>query len=242
MSLLLQRSIRRRSFRMRDSHIWRRLAIATNWPIIASVLVLCAVGLITIRGFGLARGDLGDAKKQLIFFGIGVGCMLAFQIVNYQKIGRFAWAFYLLSFIPLGYTVLGTMYQLPGVNRINGACNWIRLGPFSLQPAELMKVAFVMVLARYLRFRKNYRSISGLLAPFALCIAPVILILKQPDLGTALVFGPTLLAMLFVAGAKMKHMLTILGLGLLMVPIVWMSGQPNVPILGSLPSLMSDYQ
>lgn len=227
---------------MRESSIWRRMAIATNWPILAAVLVLSAVGLLTIRGYGLARNDLDDARKQLIFFVIGLGCMTAFQAVNYQRIGRFAWAFYLLSFLPLGYTVLGTMYALPGVTRINGACNWIRMGPFSLQPAELMKVAFVMVLARYLRFRKNYRSIPGLLAPFALCVAPVIFILKQPDLGTALVFGPTLLAMLFVAGAKMKHMMAILGLGLLMIPVVWMSGQPNVPILGSLPSLMSDYQ
>lgn len=230
---------------MYESSIWRRLAIATNWPILAAVLVLSVVGVVTIRGLGLAQNDPGTlafAKKQIVFLVIASGCLIAFQAVNYQRIGRFAWAFYLLSFIPLGYTVLGTMYPLPYVTRINGACNWIRFGSFSLQPAELMKVAFVMVLARYLRYRKNYRSIPGLLAPFGLCIAPVIFILKQPDLGTALVFGPTLLAMLFVAGAKMKHMMAILGLGLLMIPMVWMSGQPNVPILGSFPSLMSDYQ
>lgn len=236
----------RRSRSLGELSPWQRLAIATHWPILAAVLVLCAVGLLTIRGYGIMQGDLSFTGKQLRFVGLGLVAMLLLQLINYQRVGRLAWAFYLFSFIPLGYTVLGSTIggdaPLPGVNRINGAYNWIRLGGFSLQPAELMKVAFIMVLARYLRFRSSYRSIPGLLGPFALCLAPVLLILKQPDLGTALVFAPTLLAMLFVAGARMRHMLWIVGLGLVFVPIVWLAGQDHVPVLKHLPSLMSGYQ
>ena len=90
---------------------------------------------------------------------------------------------------------------VPGIRRVNGAFAWIFFGPASLQPAELMKIAFVMVLARYLRFRSNYRTIYGLLPPFALALVPLALILKQPDLGTALIFIPALFVMLFVGSA-----------------------------------------
>jgi cell division protein FtsW (lipid II flippase) len=105
-----------------------------------------------------------------------------------------------------------------------------------------MKIAFIMALARYLRFRENYRSFVGLAPPFALCVAPVVLILKQPDLGTALVFGPTRLAMLFVAGARMKHIGIVLGAGALMLPVGWLAGQPGVPVFEHLPALVKGYQ
>ncbi len=63
-----------------------------------------------------------------------------------------------------------------------------------------MKIAFILVLARYLRFRSNYRTFWGLLPPFAVAGIPLLLIFKQPDLGTALTFIPPMFAMLFVAG------------------------------------------
>ena len=112
----------------------------------------------------------------------------------------------------------------------------------SLEPSELVKVSFVMVLARYLRHRRNYRSVGGLLPPFALAVVPVLLILKQPDLGIAALFVPTLLVMLFAAGAKVRHMVTVLGLGLAFLPIFWLSGQPSVPVLRHAPQLMRPYQ
>jgi cell division protein FtsW (lipid II flippase) len=112
-----------------------------------------------------------------------------------------------------------------------------------------MKVGFILVLARYLRFRSNYRTFKGLLPPFALALAPLVLILKQPDLGTALVFIPILFAMLFVAGAKVSHLLAIVLIGASLVPIAWMAGKdPNgeaysrVPGFKYLPTLIKDYQ
>ncbi len=139
-------------------------------------------------------------------------------------------------------TVIGSQIGLPFVPRINGACNWIRLGPLSIQPAELMKVSFIMLLARYLRFRESQRTIKGLLIPLLLAAAPMALILKQPDLGTCLVFIPTTLAMLFVAGAKLKHFASFVGFGLLLAPILWLSGQPAVPVLKHGPDLIKKYQ
>ena len=233
---------------MPSARVWERLAIATNWPVLASIMILSTVGIVSIWAYDHARiVPRGEGLRQLSYLGIAILCLVAFQIVNYQRIGRFAWLFYGMAFLPLLYTVLGSAIggenPLPFVTRRNGAYNWISLpGGMSVQPAEVMKVAFIMAMARYLRYRENYRSLIGLVPPFALCFAPVLLILKQPDLGTALVFGPTLLAMLFVAGARMKHVLTIVGAGLICVPCLWLAGQKGTPIFEHLPMVISGYQ
>jgi cell division protein FtsW (lipid II flippase) len=213
------------------------LAIATNWPVLLAVFALAAVGI-----FSIASYEPGAAGRQVAYLVVATVLLAAFQAVNYMRVGRFAWALYGLSFLPLGYTGLASEAGgLPGVTQINGAYNWIRIAGLSVQPAEIMKVAFILALARYLRYRKNYRTLAGLVLPFALCLAPVLLILKQPDLGTAIVFGPTLLAMLFVAGARLKHLLAVILLGILTVPLVWLCGAPHVPVFGELPSFLKPY-
>ena len=231
---------------MPSSALWRRLAIATNWPVLAAVAVLSVVGVQTIMANDAAHPELPpQGKRQLLYMTIALLCLLAIQAVNYLRLGRVAWAFYVLAFLPLAYTVLGASIggknPLPFVEERNGAYNWIQLpGGMSVQPAEVMKVAFIMVLGRYLRYRENYRSVIGLIPPFALCLLPVLLILKQPDLGTALVFGPTLLVMLFVAGARSRHFWLIVGLGAIMVPCVWLAGQRGVPLFEHLPAVLPE--
>jgi len=237
--------------------LWQQLAIATNWPVLAAVAVLAALGTVSVWADSPA-----DGKKQLVFLCVGLGCMLAFQAVNYQIIGRFAWVFYALSFMLVLYTVLGAAIggktPIPFVREVNGAYAWIHFGGFSLQPAELMKIAFIMVLARYLRFRSNYRTLLGLIPPFALAVVPLALILKQPDLGTALTFVPVLFAMLFVAGARMWHLAAVVGMGLCVVPVLWLSGRhvlhdkegvavgvctscPDLPVLNFAPQFVKHY-
>ena len=218
---------------------WQQLGIATNWPVLAAVAVLVTLGMISIYA-----DQPSDAARQLVFLVVAVACMLAFQTINYLTIGRWAWVFYLGSLLLLLYTAL------PGVPRTgfgsvpmrNGAHAWIDFKVMSFQPAEVTKIAFVMVLARYLRFRSNYRTVAGLLPPFALALVPLALILKQPDLGTALVFIPALFAMLFVAGAKIGHLGAIVGLGLVVAPLMWFSGSPSVPVFKHLPELVKPYQ
>ncbi|HXE53194.1 MAG TPA: FtsW/RodA/SpoVE family cell cycle protein, partial [Tepidisphaeraceae bacterium] len=136
--------------------LWEQLAIATNWPVLAAVAVLSAVGALSIW-----VADPQDGLKQLIFLGVSFICMMLFQAVNYQKIGKWSWPFYIFSLLLIIYTLVGQKLggHLPFVHETKGAWAWINLGPFSLEPAELMKIAFIMVLARYLRFRSNYRTI-----------------------------------------------------------------------------------
>ena len=233
------------------NRLWQQLAIATNWPVLVAAAVLSSLGILSIWA-----DNSTDGIRQLVFLGVAVACMALFQAVDYRKIGRLSWGFYVLSLLLVLYTVVGGMLDargmtpLPGTKITKGACNWIRFGSFSLQPAELMKVAFILVLARYLRFRSNYRTFKGLLPPFVLAMAPLVLILKQPDLGTALVFVPILFAMLFVAGARVGHLLAIVLIGVSFVPLAWMAGKDSVtgepysrvPGMKYLPTMIKDYQ
>jgi rod shape determining protein RodA len=80
---------------------------------------------------------------------------------------------------------------------------------------------YILALAWYLRYRSNYRSLSALIGPFALTLLPMVLILLEPDLGTVLLMMPILFTMLFVAGAKAKHLLIIILMALLVSPLMW---------------------
>jgi rod shape determining protein RodA len=224
--------------------IWRQLAIATNWPVLVAVAVLCSIGITSIWAHAPA-----DGQKQLVFACIGLGLLIAIQMVNYQVLARFAWGFYFLSLIPLAYTVLGSVIgtgrhgdnPLPLVYNVNGAYAWLKFGGFSLQPAELTKISFVMVMSHYLRYLRNYRNFWGLIPPFMLAVVPLVLILKQPDLGTSLTYVPALFAMIFVAGAKLRHLLAIVGMGIALVPVAWLSGT-DLPVFRHMPQLVKEYQ
>ena len=217
----------------------QKLAVSTSWPILVSVLVLSAVGCVSIA----AKSASVNIRMQLVYIAIGAAGMFFFQAVNYLEIGRYSWAFYIAALLLIIYTVA------PGVPRtgfgsvpnIKGAQAWIDFKWLRLEPAELMKLAFCMVMARYLRFRSNYRSWSGLLPPFLLTLVPFFLILKQPALGMGLLLIPALFSMLFVAGAKIRHLVGVLLLGVLMIPVAWFSGT-NYPVVRHFPRIIKDYQ
>jgi rod shape determining protein RodA len=132
---------------------------------------------------------------------------------NYRVICQFCYGLFLAAL-----ALLVLVYFFPAVN---GAHRWIRIGPIGLQPSELMKLAFILALARYLMYRDNYRRLRGLAAPLALALLPVLLILKEPDLGTSLVLLPVLFVMLFAAGARRGDLMWIALAGLLVLPLLW---------------------
>src|SRR5882724_10969882 len=96
--------------------LWQRLAIATNWPILVAIGVLSALGVLSIWEDKRADGG-SDGPKQLIFLCVAILCMALFQAVNYQKIGRYAWPFYIFSLALILYTVAGAELSHGGKNR-----------------------------------------------------------------------------------------------------------------------------
>ena len=225
------------------NRVWAQLAIATNWPVLLAVAILSTLGVMSIWADSRDQGT-----KQLIFLAVAVAVLAAMQSANYQILGRYAWALYILSLGLVGYTLVGGIaeahgHPIPGVHSTRGTCCWITFPhDIGFEPSELMKLSIVLVLARYLRYRDNYRTLKGLLIPFALTLLPAVLILKQPDLGVAALFVPVLFALLFVAGARVKHLLIIVGLGIAMIPVLWLSGDQNIPFFRQLPVIIQPYQ
>jgi cell division protein FtsW (lipid II flippase) len=139
--------------------------------------------------------------------------MLAVSIPSYHVVCRYSYLLLLLLLV-----LLVVVYLLPPINH---AHRWIRLGPIGLQPSEFAKVAFVLALARYLMYRENYRRLRGLIIPLVLAMVPVLLVLREPDLGTSMVFLPVLFVLLFAAGARRGDLAKVFCVGLLTLPLLW---------------------
>jgi len=151
--------------------------------------------------------------QQMLFSLLAAAAMFVVSIPNYRMLCRYSYLLLMLSL-----ALLVAVYFFPPINH---ARRWIRLGPVGVQPSEFAKVAFVLALARYLMYRENYRRLRGLVIPLALAMLPVLLILKEPDLGTSMVFLPVLLVLLFAAGARRADLAKVALLGLLALPLLW---------------------
>jgi cell division protein FtsW (lipid II flippase) len=167
---------------------------------------------------GIARGDelTGSgplAGKQLVWFGMSVLACLAAALWPYR-----AWKHRAYGIYALCVALLVLVYLFPARG---GARRWIPLGVFSLQPSEFAKLATIGALAVNLSGCQAYRRFTGLFPPFLIACVPMALVLKEPDLGTAMLFLPTLYAMLFAAGAKLRHLAAVGLLSLLALPFFW---------------------
>ncbi len=190
------------------------------------ILVVIGVGCIYVTDTHYAAGHDGprNAAKQLVRVGVSLIAAIVVLRIGYRRIAEHAYAIFFVALallVPLLIAkLLGT--SLGGLTEPrNGAYRWIHLPGFPLQPSELMKVAYVIALAWYLRYRRSYRRFSGLMVPLVISIIPFALILLEPDLGTCLLLIPVLFTMLYMAGAKVKHLAIIAALGLAVSPLAW---------------------
>jgi len=183
------------------------------WLIVLMQLLLMGTGLLAIaRGDELA-GDEGLFSRQLVWVIISLPVTILAAVVPYRH-----WKAHGYLFLAIMLGLLFVPYFMPARG---GSHRWIPLGPLNFQPSEVTKLAFMMALAQHLMFRNNYRRFTGLLIPFVMTLIPMGMILKEPDLGTAMLFLPVLFAMLFAAGARWKHLLCIVLLGLATLPVGW---------------------
>lgn len=179
--------------------------------VVVPALLLVAIGLWSI---GAARPAL--VVPQVRWCGAGLALAAAATLIPYRRLLDLAWPIWGASIVLLlAVLVLGETR--------NGARRWFSLGGVGLQPSEFAKAAHVLVLARYIRFRRDHRTFKGLFTPFAVTLVPMALIMAEPDLGTASMFVPVLFIMLWAAGAKTKHLLAVVLLGLASLPVLYES-------------------
>jgi rod shape determining protein RodA len=155
-------------------------------------------------------------QKQLVWVALGVAAMLLMLAVDYRTLLRYAYDIYGGALALLILVLL-----LP---QVRGARSWIALPGlgFNIQPTELMKFALVLVLAKNLMHRETQSTLRGLVAPFVLTLIPMALILKQPDLGSAILLPPLLFAVVFASGANAFHLISIALAGAASTVPMWM--------------------
>jgi rod shape determining protein RodA len=156
-------------------------------------------------------------KVQSLSFFIGLIIMFLIILLDYQMIGNFHWYIYIISIL-----LLLSVY-IPGLGIVrNNARSWIDLGPIDLQTSELTKLGFIIVLAKYLSNEdKKLETLKDLIIPALILLPILLLLLKQPDLGSALVFIFIFVGMLFISDLNLKMVFGgIIGL-IISVPIAY---------------------
>jgi rod shape determining protein RodA len=194
-----------------------------DWP-----LLLCAAGLICI-GTAFIYSATADHQAgvvwyrqtyvhQILWYILGLGAAGALLAFDYSRLARWSAVAYVLTiFLLIAVFVFGS--------RVHGGKRWITLGIFGLQPSEFAKIAFILLLANFLsRPAEELRQPRIFLATLGFTLLPFVLILKEPDLGSALVFPAISLAMMFVAGVPARMLAGLVGgvslLAVLLVAIV----------------------
>jgi rod shape determining protein RodA len=207
-----------------------------DWTLLALVLVLCTISVFEIYSATLhtkyaaipgffndqkvwVPGRMGFHTKQLYWIGGGLVAMFLFAKIDYHK---------LIDFVPWAYGVclLALVAVLAVGQRVLGAKRWIRLGPVHFQPSEWVKLVLILAVARYFA-NLGGRSLSwkDIFKAFALVGLPMVLVLKQPDLGTTLTYTPILIAGLLLGGINLRQALVLGTCALALVAGVWMSGK-----------------
>jgi rod shape determining protein RodA len=182
----------------------------------ALVLVICGLGVLEIYSATLGTKFVGVHIKQVYWIIGGITLMFAVSLFNYQA---------LLARVPLLYII--SIASLLAVELFGkkylGARRWIQVGgAFHFQPSEWVKLVLILAMAKF--FTDNVKgecSAQDIVKAGALVGIPMLMVLAQPDLGTALTYVPIAIMGLFLGGMKAKHALIIVAIGALLAPVAW---------------------
>jgi rod shape determining protein RodA len=188
---------------------------AMSWGLVALLLLTAGLGFAML--YSAANGSLQPwAAPQMARFAVGLVFMVGLAMVDIRQMHRWAyWIFGIALLLLVGVEVAGRIGM--------GAQRWIDLKIFQLQPSEVMKVALVLALARYFHglLAEQTRKWTSLCAPAVMIVLPTMLVLRQPDLGTALLLIAGGGAVMFAAGIALRWFAIAGGLALGALPVAW---------------------
>ncbi len=177
-----------------------------DYTLVIAVILAVMIGILMIYSAGfdpIDKVNNGLYRKQILWFIFGFIFMVGMTIINYQALGDYSIQIYITLIIIL---IITTIFGTP----VRNTRAWLNFGVFSIQPSEFMKLGLVVILAKYLEIReRDISHLRELIVPALLTFIPMLVILKQPDFGTAVIFLPILLTMLFVGGADVSHLISI---------------------------------
>ena len=197
----------------------RRLIQNFDWVLLLLLLLLAGVSILNLYSATYAIRDVGGSRivmKQFYWFLIGFSVLLFMITFNYYYLERLAYPAYF-------FTVALLIIVLLVGKAMSGSQRWLSLGPLVFQPSELAKISMALVLAKFFSDRdspEEYR-LRDLWQPFILILIPCGLILKEPDLGTALFLGMVSFSMILIVKVHRKSLLIFFGCCLLAAPVIW---------------------
>lgn len=174
------------------------------------ICIILAIGILFIWSASSEK----FLYKQLVWT-LG-GLVLFFILLYFDYISFACYAYVIYVSVLL---LLMLLLILGGT--IKGSQRWFSLGSFSFQPSEFMKITLILVLARFLRYKKYGLGLLDIVIAILLTLIPMVLIMKQPDLGTALVLVPILFSILYAAGIRLFYLLLLIGSGFALAPLFW---------------------
>lgn len=196
----------------------RRLIQNFDWPMLILILLLAAAGLVTL--YSAARAGLPVTQpfftKQLMWYSSGLLIMTASFLVSYKQFDQFAYIIYSVCIVML-------VLVLVAGKLVAGSKRWLVLGPISIQPSELAKIAVIVVLARHYSRTASTQGmrLRDLLVPMLLTALPFALIVKEPDLGTAVTILLVAASMTVFIKIEKRAMIAIGSFGAVAVPLIW---------------------
>ncbi|MEO5367031.1 MAG: rod shape-determining protein RodA [Magnetococcus sp. WYHC-3] len=186
------------------------------WGFLLLLLLIGVLGLAVLFSAVGGMDRMDHVLRQAGRLGASFGLMLAVGLSSQRFFRRNAYTIYMVILVLLG------LVDLSGVIGM-GAQRWLEFGPLRLQPSELMKVAVVLALARYFHDRGGAHGVGwrDMPLPFVMLVIPLLLIVKQPDLGTAIMVGAAGFMVIFVAGLAYRVLLGLMVLGGAALPLAW---------------------
>ena len=188
-----------------------------EWWVLIIAIILCSIGLIAL--FSATQETEHDAfYKQIIWIGISLVVMVIFTVIDYEAIVKASPIFYIVFLILL----VAVLFTKP----VNGATSWFDIGFFSLQPSEFAKV-FVILFMTYVitkiqaQKRENINKITKLFVILLTVAVPILLIIKEPDYGTAAAFIVATIMMLFTAGIDKKYIISTIIIIAVAIPVLY---------------------
>ena len=194
-----------------------RKLLGMNWLIVGLTVGLAILGIIAVYGASAFRDDAlsqGYWHKQAIWVGGGVVVFIATSVIDYRWVKWAALPMYLTSvgFVILTYTSLGV--------EVGGAKCWLRLPGLTFQPSQMAVIAGILTVALFLsQFRKMHPFVK-LCVTGAIVGGPMLLILKQPDVGMTLVWVPVIMSMLLLSGIPKRYLITLVLIAASVIPWV----------------------
>lgn len=184
-----------------------------DWPLVVVTLAICTLGVLQIYSATIGTKWQDAWWKQIIFVGSGLAMMWAASQIDYHMLlGRSLWLYGTCVLLLLATGLAG--------NRVFGSTRWIRVAGFTIQTSEFVKIVLILVIAKYLTELKAEKLAWKDLAKLAAFVGvPMLLVMKEPDLGTSLTYLPILVCGVLMAGMRWKYLLIVGGLLLVTLPI-----------------------